>query len=136
MTADAVPPGAVPPGAVPPGAVPPDSRPARRPDVGPDEAAALVVAGALLLDVREPGEWAAGHAPGAVHVPLGALRPDAVPPGRAVVAVCRSGNRSGRAADLLGAAGIPVHNLTGGMRAWAASGRPVVTDAGRPGTVA
>ncbi|MGY1593581.1 rhodanese-like domain-containing protein [Geodermatophilus sp. SYSU D00708] len=108
----------------------------RLPDVGPDEAAAMVERGeAVLLDVREPAEWAAGHAPGAVHLPLGLLDPAAVPPGRTVVAVCRSGNRSGTAADRLGAAGVPVRNLAGGMRAWAAEGRPVVTDCGQPGTV-
>jgi rhodanese-related sulfurtransferase len=110
---------------------------ARLPDIGPDEAAALVDRGeAVLLDVREVPEWVVGHVPGAVHVPLGLLSPSAVPPGRTVVAVCRSGNRSGTAADRLGAAGVPVHNLAGGMRAWAAAGRPVVTDSGQPGTVA
>ncbi|MGY1641930.1 rhodanese-like domain-containing protein [Geodermatophilus sp. SYSU D00703] len=108
----------------------------RLPDVGPDEAAAMVDRGeAVLLDVREPDEWAAGHAPGAVHLPLDRLDPAAVPPDRTVVAVCRSGNRSGTAADRLGAVGVPVQNLAGGMRAWAAAGRPVVTDTGQPGTV-
>lgn len=106
-------------------------------DVDPAEAARRVERGdVLLLDVREPDEWSAGHAPDAVHVPLGQLDPGRLPQGRPVVAVCRSGNRSGKAALQLRAAGVEVHNLTGGMKAWAAAGLPVTTDDGRSGTVA
>ena len=76
--------------------------------------------GALLLDVREADEWDAGHAPAATHLPL---------------AVCRSGNRSGRATEALVAAGYDVVNMAGGMKEWAAAGLPVVTDGGTPGTV-
>ena len=43
------------------------------PAVGPEEAARRVDEGAVLLDVREPDEWHAGHAPNAVHIPLAAL---------------------------------------------------------------
>ena len=109
----------------------------RLPDLDPGQAAGLLDRGeALLIDVREPQEWAAGHAPQAEHVPLGRLAPDAVPPDRPVIAVCRSGNRSGKAADALAAAGVRVHNLAGGMKAWTQAGLPVVTDEGMPGTVA
>ncbi len=109
--------------------------PVREIDV--QHAARLTEAGeALLLDVREDDEWAAGRAPGAEHVPLGSLRPAEVPTGRPVLALCRSGNRSGKAAQVLAAAGVDVRNVTGGMKAWAAAGLPVVTAAGRPGTVA
>jgi rhodanese-related sulfurtransferase len=109
----------------------------RLPDVDPGQAAELLERGqAALLDVREPQEWVAGHAPQARHLPLGALTPSAVPPGRTVIAVCRSGNRSGKAADALAAAGVHVHNLAGGMKAWSQAGLPVVTDDGTPGTVA
>ncbi|MGZ4659457.1 MAG: rhodanese-like domain-containing protein [Blastococcus sp.] len=109
----------------------------RFPDLDPAAAAELVARGdAWLLDVREPEEWQAGHAPQATHLPLGQVVPAAVPHDLPVIAVCRSGNRSGKAADLLAAAGIRVHNLAGGMKAWAADGRPVVTDDGYPGTVA
>ena len=109
----------------------------RLPDVDPGRAAELLARGeAALLDVREPQEWAAGRAPQAEHVPLGSLTLAAIPPGRPLIAVCRSGNRSGKAADALAAAGVPVHNLAGGMKAWAESGLPVVTDDGEPGTVA
>ena len=111
--------------------------PARLPDLDPSQAATLLDrGGAILLDVREPQEWAAGHAPQAEHIPLGQVTADSVPQGRTIVAVCRSGNRSGKAADALSAAGLPVHNLAGGMKAWAQAGLPVVTDAGEPGTVA
>lgn len=106
------------------------------PQVDPAEAAQLLAGGALLLDVREPEEWAAGHAPAAVHVPLGELDPSAVPGDRIVVAVCRSGRRSDQAAARLAAAGVDARNLAGGMQAWAAAGRPVRRDDGQAGTVA
>ncbi|MET8066864.1 rhodanese-like domain-containing protein [Micromonospora sp. NPDC005686] len=106
--------------------------------VTPAEAATLSGAGALLLDVREPAEWQAGHAPGARHIPLGQLadRLSEVPANRPVVTVCRSGARSRRAAKLLVAAGHEVHDLTGGMRAWASAGLAVQAKGGRPGRVA
>lgn len=91
--------------------------------------------GAILLDVREDNEWAAGHAPGAVHVRLGQLDPGTFAATAPVVAVCRSGNRSGSAARKLAAAGVTVYNLVGGMKAWLEAGRPVIRDDGTPGTV-
>ncbi len=104
--------------------------------VEPAEANDLAVSGALLLDVREPAEWTAGHIPGAVHMPLGSLNPADVPADRIVVTVCLSGGRSGRAAAALAAAGIDVRNLAGGMKAWAQDGRTVARDDGSAGTVA
>ena len=65
-------------------------------DVSPDEAERAIRAGAVLLTYVKTREWAAGHAPGAVHLPLGQVA-DAVlvlPAGRGVVAVRRSANRS------------------------------------------
>jgi rhodanese-related sulfurtransferase len=107
------------------------------PEVGPGEGRALVDAGALLLDVREPDEWQAGHAPDARFIPLGELerRAAELPHDRRIVAICRSGGRSARATRFLVASGFDVVNLTGGMRAWSASGLEVVTDDGTPGTV-
>jgi rhodanese-related sulfurtransferase len=92
----------------------------------------------LLLDVREPGEWAAGHAPGARHVPLGRLAHEAddLPRDRRIVAICRSGNRSGRATEALLEWGFQVVNMEGGMQAWAAAGLPLVRDDGGPAVVA
>ena len=52
-----------------------------------------------------------------------------------VVAVCRSGNRSGKAAELLARGGIDVVNMAGGMTAWAAAGLPVVAADGSPGEI-
>ncbi len=110
---------------------------ARLSDLDPHEAVALLDEGnAVLLDVREPEEWAAGHAPQAAHLPLARVRPDVVPDGRTVIIVCRSGNRSGRAADLLADAGVPVHNLAGGMLAWRRAGLPVVPTDGQRGSIA
>jgi rhodanese-related sulfurtransferase len=91
--------------------------------------------GALLLDVREDDEWEAGHAQGAVHVPLGSLDPRAFEADVTVVAVCRSGNRSGKAAEVLARSGIDVVNMAGGMTAWAAAGLPVVAADGSAGEI-
>lgn len=93
--------------------------------------------GAVLLDVREDDEWAAGHAPEAVHVPLGQLQEELSRfDGRSVLTVCRSGGRSAQAAKILNGAGVDVRNVAGGMSAWAAAGLPVVRDDGSTGTVA
>ncbi len=95
---------------------------------------------AVLLDVRERHEWQAGHAPRAVHLPLSALASGAALPARVkdrpLVVICRSGNRSRRAAELLSARGADAVDVTGGMRGWAAAGLPVVDARGRNGTVA
>ncbi len=92
----------------------------------------------LRLDVREAAEFAAGHAPGALHVALGDLPDhlDRLPRGRRIVCICRSGNRSTAATQFLVAEGFDAVNLTGGMQAWAAAGHPVVTAAGGTGQVA
>lgn len=105
--------------------------------VSPQEAAARRERGAVLLDVREPAEWAGGHAPGAVHLPLAGVSTAAPRFGDAeVLAVCRSGNRSAKAAEALAAAGVEVRNVAGGMSAWMEAGLPVVRDDGSPGEVA
>lgn len=86
--------------------------------------------GAVLLDVREDHEWRAGHAPGARHIPLGAL-PDRLaelPDGVPLVTACAHGLRSARAARLLARTGREVYNLRGGMHAWAAAGLPTTVD--------
>jgi rhodanese-related sulfurtransferase len=81
--------------------------------------------GSVLLDVREPEEFAAGHAPGAVNVPMRLLTPPRLPEGRPVLCICRSGNRSGRVAEVLVASGIDARNVTGGMLAWEREGLPI-----------
>ena len=101
------------------------------------EARSRIDTGVILVDVREPAEWAAGHAQGARHIPLAQLGQghSELPVGRPVITVCRSGARSARAATLLAEQGADASNLDGGMRAWAAAGLPVVTEGGRPGAV-
>ena len=107
------------------------------PDVAPEDAVELVEAGALLLDVREPDEWQAGHAPGAMHVPMREIpaRVEDLSTDRRIVAICRSGARSRTVAEALVGAGFDVVNVGGGMRAWEAADLPIVTDDGSPGSV-
>lgn len=108
--------------------------------IDPGEAAARVRAGAFLLDVREPDEWDAGHAPEAHHLPMSQFNEryaEVLPaPETPIVAVCRVGGRSQRVAVALAEAGYTVANLAGGMQAWAETGNDVVTDDGSPGHVA
>lgn len=94
-----------------------------------DTLASLHQQGAPLIDVREPHEYIAGHVPGARLIPLGdvASAPDIAPEGTTVFVICASGNRSKSACRALEARGIPAVSVDGGTRAWAASGRPVVT---------
>ena len=90
-----------------------------------------------LLDVREDDEWQAGHIDGSQHIPLGELgdRLSELPSGRRIVAVCRSGSRSGAAMRGLKNLGFDAENLDGGVTAWLKAGLPLVDDAGRPGRV-
>ena len=117
---------------------PPQTPESRTPEVDVAEGCRLVEAGAVLLDVREAGEWQAGHAVGAQWIPMGEVagRQSEIPVGRDVVVICRSGARSGRVTEALVGAGHDAVNLVGGMQAWAAAGLPVVTEHGGPGTVA
>ncbi|MEX1178471.1 MAG: rhodanese-like domain-containing protein [Nitriliruptor sp.] len=83
-----------------------------------------------LLDVREQDEWDAGHIDGADHVPMGELaaRQGELAQDRTIVAVCRSGNRSGQVTNALRRAGYDIENLEGGMQAWAREGLPFVSE--------
>lgn len=101
------------------------------------DAHAMVGDGAVLLDVREPAEWHAGHAPGATWIPLGQLAAghESLPHDRPVLAICRVGGRSAHAVAALAGVGVDARNVEGGMQAWAAAGLPVVTDTGDPGRV-
>lgn len=86
---------------------------------------------AVVIDVREANEWAAGHAPNAIHIPLGDLpqRLAELPDTDDTVAVtCRSGGRSSRAVAWLTQQGYDVANLEGGMKAWQGAGKPLSGD--------
>ena len=91
-----------------------------------------------LLDVREPAEWTAGHIDGALHLPMGELaaRKDELADDRPIVAVCRSGGRSGQVTAALRRAGYDAHNLEGGMQAWASADLPFVSEGDAPPRVA
>ncbi len=87
-------------------------------------------AGAFILDVRTPEEWAEYHIPEATLIPLDQLdtRLGEVPRDREVVVVCRSGNRSKQGRDILIQAGFKqVTSMTGGLKEWQAAGYPTVS---------
>ncbi|MGY1716989.1 rhodanese-like domain-containing protein [Geodermatophilus sp. SYSU D01106] len=104
--------------------------PQQVPTVSADE----LPADAVLLDVREDDEWVAGHAEGATHIPMGEVpaRLDDVPEGDPLYVVCRSGGRSARVAAWLNQNGYDAVNVGGGMGAWEAAGRPLVSETGQP----
>jgi rhodanese-related sulfurtransferase len=87
-----------------------------------------------LLDVREADEWQAGHAAQAAFVPMSTLiaRLDEVPKDTDVVVVCKSGSRSAQVTAYLNQHGWNARNLDGGMHAWVAAGRPMVSEDGAP----
>jgi rhodanese-related sulfurtransferase len=107
------------------------------PEVAPTEVEDLVNGGAVVIDVREPDEWSAGHAPGALFIPMGQVeaRLDEVPKEVTAVIVCRSGGRSGTVTQFLNSQGFNALNMSGGMNAWEKAGLPVVTDAGDAGRI-
>ncbi|MEZ4334171.1 MAG: rhodanese-like domain-containing protein [Myxococcota bacterium] len=84
----------------------------------------------VVLDVRTPDEYAAGHVPNATNIPhdqladrIGELGSDK---SRDVVVYCKSGRRAGLAAETLAEAGFTrIHHLTGDMDGWRAAGLPV-----------
>ncbi|MGW4197729.1 rhodanese-like domain-containing protein [Streptomyces sp. NPDC005004] len=91
-----------------------------------------------VIDVRTPAEYAGGHLPGALNIPLDRLR-NALPELRHaaergdLLIVCASGNRSANACRTLAEQGIAAATLTGGTTAWAVAGhdlhRPAATGA-------
>jgi rhodanese-related sulfurtransferase len=104
----------------------------------PGDAKRRVDSGAMLLDVRNPDEWEAGHAESATWIPMNQLveRQGELPTEREIVVICKTGSRSGKVAEALVAAGYDSANVAGGSEAWQAAGFPIVTDDGKPGTVA
>lgn len=74
---------------------------------------AIAAQGALILDVRTPEEFRGGHIKGSLNIPVQVLQnkiADLKKKGKPIIAVCRSGARSGMAADMLKSAGIEAYN--------------------------
>ncbi|NLH79347.1 MAG: rhodanese-like domain-containing protein [Phyllobacteriaceae bacterium] len=93
-------------------------------------ATGLKAGSVVLVDVREPDEFTAGHVPGAINMPLSRFDPAALPKpaGKDVVVMCRSGHRAGKAQAIAAAAGrTDVIDYAGSMNEWSAKGGPVVT---------
>lgn len=100
--------------------------------IGTAEATRLINDDALVLDVREDKEWAAGHIPNAKHIPLGQLSKRLAElekyKGKPIVVSCRSGHRSASACRTLKKNGYEqAHNLAGGIIAWEQANLPVTT---------
>lgn len=94
-----------------------------------------IPAGAVVVDVREYIEFAAGHIEGARLVPLGKVDQlaEAWPREQALVVVCKAGSRAERARQRLAAMGFAdLMVLEGGMDRWRAEGRPVMTEQHKP----
>lgn len=84
--------------------------------------------GAVLIDVREPDEYASERIPGAKLVPLSRFDPGQVPEGKKVVFHCHAGRRSLDAlARFRAASSAESYSLRGGIEAWKKAGLPVVT---------
>jgi rhodanese-related sulfurtransferase len=85
----------------------------------------------MLIDVREPGEFAARHIAGAVSMPLGTIGPQNLPQatGKKLVIYCEKGGRGNTACQKLSDEGTDhtLYNLEGGIQSWSAAGLPVVT---------
>lgn len=101
----------------------------RHKEISPAQLAELLERGeALVIDVREMGEFAEGHIPGAVNMPLSTFQPGKLPAasGKTIVLNCLGGKRSGMALEKCSAAQAAVDtHLAGGFGAWVAAGFPV-----------
>ncbi len=96
-------------------------------EISIDDMAQALSDGATVVDVREATEYAKGHVPGVVHIPMGHLPSriadlDASAP---VYVICASGNRSAAMSDFLAAAGFQTASVAGGTKAWARAGRAI-----------
>ncbi len=97
-----------------------------------DEFATAHSEGAFTVDVREPDEYAGGHVPGAVNIPLSQLRQQtgavaAKTADAPVFVICASGHRSKSGAGLLSKAGMDARSVSGGTAGWTRAGHPVAT---------
>jgi rhodanese-related sulfurtransferase len=80
----------------------------------------------VLVDVREPHEFAAGHIPGSISHPLSRFDPTQLPEGKRVVLSCAAGIRSARAAEFAQSMGRNItEHYKGGFKDWVESGEPI-----------
>jgi rhodanese-related sulfurtransferase len=92
------------------------------------EAKEMLNDGAVIIDVREPHEYTAGHVPGAPLIPVNTVyaRRAELPQDKDVIFVCAVGQRSALASEMAAAAGLTrIFNLEGGTEAWIKAGEPV-----------
>ena len=102
-------------------------------ELAPEQVAELIEGGGVeLIDVRQPYEHEAGHIEGDRHIEINSLSSSAesIPKDRTVVFYCRSGSRSGMAAEAFAQAGWDAHNLSGGLIAWVERELPIVPAGG------
>lgn len=102
-----------------------------------DDVKAAIEAGAYLIDVREPNEYAEGHIPGAVNIPIRTLAQnlDKVPTDQPVLVYCASGHRAGMATAALRELGYDnVRAFSGGWKAWSGANEAVSTEATAAGS--
>ena len=93
-----------------------------------DFAAAVKDKSCIVVDVREPGEFASGHVPGAINQPLSSFDPKRLPSGKPVVLICQAGGRSAKALALARAAERDdVRHYAGGTGGWKSAGEPIET---------
>lgn len=96
-------------------------------EISVDQAYELYQAGTFVLDVRTQEEWDEYHAPNTILIPLDELeaRLSELPADQDIVVVCRSGNRSQQARDILLNSGFSATSMAGGLKEWYAKGYPV-----------
>jgi rhodanese-related sulfurtransferase len=102
------------------------------PEIDVESLERFLAAGAPLIDVRQPDEYAEVHVTAAVLIPLAQVpeRVDEVPRDAPVYVICRSGNRSRTASAFLIEQGIDATNVAGGTLAWLQAGKPAATGTG------
>lgn len=113
--------------AAPAASAPAPAAPAATREESVAELAAARAAGITLIDVRTPAEFAGGHVPGAVNIPLDQIeaRIGELPEAGDIHLICAAGGRSAKATAMLAAKGRAAINVAGGTNAWIAEGLPI-----------
>ena len=101
-------------------------------ELDPSRVGELVSGGAQLIDTRRDYEWEGGRIASARHVEVNQLteQSESIAKDRPVIFYCRTGNRSGMAAEAFRLAGYDAYNLAGGIHAWAEAGLPLEPEDG------